>query len=248
MTYLRRYTCYAALIGLAAANGAYAVSNSGSAVFQNITITGDPVINSAAMHPRVFNDYPGATLTSVNNYPSLVSFSEANVVGLSGFANRDDWRFSSDGGLTDHLFQNNEYWSISALVTLTGNPISPRKEAGLRLDSSIGGDGLFILNTDAHEIVAFGGPFPFYSFGNTFNSGDSVLMGITYENIGGQNGIVYSANGVNSPFLPMSNLEQGVINGSTLGGYFQIVGVVPEPSAFALLGVGALSLLLRRRR
>ncbi len=248
MKFLKPYICYATLIGLAAANGAYAQINSGSAVFQNITITGDPAINSDIVHTRVFNDYPSATLAFVNNYPSLVSFSEANVVGPSGFANRDDWRFSSDGGLTDHLFQNNEYWSISALVTLTGNPTSPRKEAGLRLDSSIGGDGLFILDTDAHEIVAFGGPFPFFSFGNTFNSGDSVLMGITYENVGGVNGIVYSANGVNSPFLPMSNLEQGVINGSTLGGYFQIVGVVPEPSVFALLGMGALSLLIRRRR
>ncbi len=133
-------------------------------------------------------------------------------------------------------------------LTLTGNPTTPRKEAGLRLDSSIGGDGLFILDTDAHEIVAFGGPLPFYSFGNTFNSGNTVLMGMTYENIGGTNGIVYSANGVNSPFLPMSNLEQGVINDSTLGGYLQVVGVIPEPSVFALLVMGFLPLLLRRRR
>jgi len=236
------------VLGLAFISGAYAQPfNSGSAVFQNITITGDPAVNSDIVHPRVFNDYPWATLNTVNNYPSLVSFSESGVVGPSGFANRDDWNFSSDGGLTDHLFNNNEYWSISALVTLTGNPTTPRKEAGLRLDSSVGGDGLFILDTDAHEIVAFGGPFPFYSFGNTFNSGDSVLMGITYENIGGTNGIVYSANGVDSPFLPMSNLEQGVIDGSTLGGYFQIAGLVPEPSAFALLGLGSVALLLRRR-
>jgi hypothetical protein len=250
MTSLQRYTCNATLIGLclAAANGAYAQVNSGSAVFQNITITGDPSINSDIIHNRVFNGYPSATRTTVNNYPSLVSFSEQNVVGASGNANRDDWRFSSDGGATDHLFQNNEYWSISASVTLTGNPISPRKEAGLRLDSSIGGDGLFILDTDAHEIVAFGGALPFYSFGNTFNSGNTVLMGMTYENVGGVNGIVYSANGVNSPFLPMTNTEQGVINGSTLGGYFQIAGIVPEPSVFALLGLGIVPLLLRRRR
>jgi hypothetical protein len=235
------------LVGLSASFGAYAQVNSGSAVFQNISITGVPSINSDIVHPRVFNDYPGAALGVVNNYPSLVSFSESNVVGPTGFANRDDWRFSSDGGLTDHLFQNNEYWSVSALVTLTGTPTSPRKEAGLRLNSSIGGDGLFVLNTDGHEIVAFGGPFPFYSFGNTFNSGNSVLMGITYENIGGTNGIVYSANGVNSPFLPMSNLEQGVINGSTLGGYLQIVGVIPEPSVFALLVFGLVPLIFRRR-
>ena len=245
---MKRLFLSTVVIGLASVCGTYAQINSGSAVFQNITLTGDPAINSVLMHPRVSNDYLGATLTSVKNYPSLVSFSESNVVAPTGFANRDDWRFSSDGGVTDHLFQNNEYWSVSVSLTLTGNPTTPRKEAGLRLNSSVGGDGLFILDTDAHEIVAFGGPLPFYSFGNTFNSGNSVLMGMTYENIGGTNGIVYSANGVNSPFLPMSNLEQGVINGSTLGGYFQIAGVVPEPSVFALLGVGVLSLLLRRRR
>src|SRR5690348_2088758 len=72
--------------------------NSGSAVFQNITFTGaGSGINSAVIHSRVFNDYPGATFTGVNNYPSLISLSEANVVGPSGFANRDDWRFSSNG-------------------------------------------------------------------------------------------------------------------------------------------------------
>jgi len=243
---VKRYTCYASILGLAVVNGAYAQINQGSAVFQNITFTGLPGATDI-IHNRVYNDYPGATLATVNNYPSLVSFSEANVVGLSGFANRDDWRISTDGGASDHLFQTTEYWSISASLTLTGNPTSPRKEAGLRLDSDIGGDGLFILDTDAHEIVAFGGPFPFYSFGNTFNSGDTVVMGITYENVSGVNGIVYSANGVNSPFLPMSNLEQGVINGSTLGGYFQIVGIVPEPSTLALLTLGLVPLLLRRR-
>jgi len=236
-----------ASISLLAATGAFA-QNSGSAVFQNITFTGaGSGINSAVIHSRVFNDYPGATFTGVNNYPSLISLSEANVVGPSGFANRDDWGFSSNG-TTDHLFGHTEYWSVSMTLTLTGTPTSPRKEAGFRLDSSIGGDGLFIVNTDAHEIVAFGGPLPFYSFGNTYNSGTPILLGMTYLNQGGTNGIIYSANGVNSPFLPMSNLEQGVIDGSTLGGYLQVVGVVPEPSSIALLGLGALTLYLRRRQ
>src|SRR5664279_4538541 len=145
---MKRLFLSTVVIGLASACGAYAQINSGSAVFQNITITGDPAINSGIMHPRVYNDYPGATLTSVNNYPALVSFSESNVVASSGFANRDDWRFSSDGGLTDHSFQNNEYWSVSLSLTLTANPTTPRKESGLRLNSSVGGDGLFILDTD----------------------------------------------------------------------------------------------------
>jgi len=161
---IARYAAVACC-GILSINTTFAQINMGSAVFQNITITGDPAVNSAIIHPRVFNDYPGATLATVNNYPNLISFSEANVVAPTGFANRDDWRFSSDGGATDHLFNNNEYWSISATITLSGTPTSPRKEAGLRLDSSVGGDGLFILDTDAHEIVAFGGPLPFYSFG-----------------------------------------------------------------------------------
>jgi hypothetical protein len=39
----------------------------------------------------------------------------------------------------------------------------------------------------------------------------------------GINAITYSANDVNSPVLEFSDLELGIINGSTLGGYFQIV-------------------------
>ena len=132
MKFLQRCSFNATLLGLcfATASGAYAQVNSGSAVFQNITFTGDPAINSDSLHTRFYNDYPGASLTTVDNYPSLVSFSESNVVAPTGFANRDDWRFSSDGGATDYLFQNNEYWSVSMSVTLTGSPISPRKEAG----------------------------------------------------------------------------------------------------------------------
>jgi hypothetical protein len=73
---------------------------------------------------------------------------------------------------------------------------------------------------------------------------------------------------VKSPILALSNLEQGIIDGSTLGGYFQIVNnpadpsnsgmalfrnmsivAVPEPSMFALLSLGVLplGLILRRR-
>ena len=84
----------------------------------------------------------------------------------------------------------------------------------------------------------------------------------------GINAITYSANDVNSPVLEFSNLELVIINGSTLGGYFQIqndpnnpnnfgqavfgdisITSVPEPSMLALLGLGLLPLtrLFRRR-
>ena len=246
MKLVKHCICYATLIGLVAATGAYAQ------------------ISSVFVTPRAWNDVPGATVTSINDYPTFIAFSESGVSQATGFANRALWQFSNDG-TTGYQFQNNQYFQVSMTLTLTGNPISPRKEAGFLLNT-IGGDGQFIVNTDGHEVVAFGGPLPFYAFPKTFNSGDTITLGMTFANVGGTNGIIYSANGVNSPFEPFTNLELGIINGSTLGGYFQIVNdpanpsnggsalfqnisiVIPEPSVFALLGLGMLALVFRYRR
>lgn len=219
-----RYAYSAALIGL----GLTAAGPAGAQI---------STINSAFYHTREFNDVPGATLTTVESYPSLISFQEQNVSASSGFANRDVWRFSSDSGATAYNFSNNDFFTVSMAVTLTGDPVSPRKEAGFLLDS-IGGQGQFLVNTDAHEVVAFGGPFPFYAFPATFQSGDTVTLGMTYfRDSQGKRAIIYSANCMHSPPLEFSNLEQGIIDGSTLGGYFQIVngGVsVPTNSGIAV--------------
>ena len=224
----------------------------------------DNPIDSVKMEPRSFNDVPAATLASDNNYPSSIFFYEGFVSAPSGFANRDAWRFSGNGGTTAYAFDNNEYFRVSMTVSLLGAPASPRKEAGFLL-SSIGGDGQFIVNTDAHEVVAFGGPFPFYAFPSTFDSGETITLGLNYFPGPGGNYIIYTANGVSSPALPFTNLEKGIIDGSTLGGYFQIVNdpanpmnsglamfqnisfEVPEPSGLVLLGLGLLPLLWRRR-
>ena len=247
-----------ALVGLAgiAANGADAQVNS---------------INSAIVRPRVYNDDPASTFTSVNNYPSLISLSDTNVTA-GGFANRHVWNFSNNGA-TAYKFDNNDYFQASMTLNLTGNA-SPRKEAGFLFDTN-GGQGQFIVNTDAHEVVVFGGPLPFYSFNSSnglkYNSGDTITLGMTYfKDAAGNNAIIYSANGINSPAEEFTNLEGGIITGSTLGGYLQvpvdtknptngatalftnisIKAVVPEPSAYAAFGLGltSLGLLLRRLR
>jgi hypothetical protein len=181
-------------------------------------------INSAVIHPREFNDIPSATVVSGGSYPSSLAFVEVGVSGPTGFANRDVWHFSADS-TTPYAFANDEYFTVSMEVTLTGFPGTPRKEAGFLLDSTIGGQGQFIVNTDAHEVVAFGGPFPFYAFPATFDSGETITLGMTYflDSVTGLRSIIYSADGVNSPTLPFTNLEQGIDDGSTLGGYFQIV-------------------------
>ena len=253
-----RRAFYGTLLGVAIASGASAQVST---------------INSAVISSRVFNDVPGATLNVGTIYqpypkPSSISFTEQGVSAPTGFANRDVWRFSNDSGTSAYQFQNNDYFSASMTLTLMGSPTSPRKEAGF-LFSTFGGDGQFIVNTDAHEIVAFGGPLPFFAFPATFNSGDTITLGINYflDSNTGLRSIIYSANGVNSPILALSNLEQGIIDGTTLGGYFQIVNdaadannsgiavfrnisitAVPEPSALALLGLASLPLLFRRRR
>ena len=213
-------------------------------------------INSAAVQTRVYNDVTNATLTVVTNYPSVISFNEKNVSATNGFANRDAWHFSSDGGATAYKFQNNDYFQFFMSITLTGNPITPRKEAGFIFNNPANDGGEFILDTDGHEVVAFGGFLPFYAFPKTFNSGDTVRMGITYFlDSNGKNAIIYSANGVSSPPLELSNTEQGVINGTTIGGYFQIaqdaanptnsgsasyanITIAPQPSLFSIATAG----------
>src|SRR6266478_258560 len=197
------------------------------AMFAALTVSGAyaqiSTINSAVFTPRQFNDVPAATLTVVSNYPSLISFEEQNVSKATGFANRDSWHFSSNSGASPFLFGATDYFTVTMTVTLTGNPISPRKEAGFVFNNPLNDGGEFIVNTDGHEVVAFGGFLPFYAFPRTFQSGDTVTLGITYfRDSNGKNAIIYSANCLHSPPLEFSNLEQGVIDGTSIGGYLQI--------------------------
>jgi hypothetical protein len=209
---VKRYTVYSCILGLAA----------NSALAQISTI------NSAVFTPRQFNDIPAATLTVVSNYPSEISFEEQNVSKPTGFANRDSWHFSNNNGVSPFLFGNSDAFTITMDVTLTGDPISPRKEAGFVFNNPINDGGQFIVNTDGHEIVAFGGFLRFYAFPRNFNSGDTVTLGLTvFQKSNGKNAIIYFARTattcMESPPLEFDNLEQGVIAGTSIGGYLQIV-------------------------
>lgn len=256
---MKHLTRFAVLLGLLAVNGAYAQISS---------------INSAFVTPRAFNDIPGATFNSINNYPGFIAFSEAGVSAPTGFANRDLWQFSNNG-TSAYQFQNGDYFSASMSLTLSGNPIAPRKEAGFMFSTVNDGDIQFIVNTDGHEVVQFGG-ISFYSFsGNnivSYNSGDTITLGLNYFLDGnGKNALQFFANGNASPVFEFGpTVGSGALdigNGSTLGGYFQIVNdpanpsnggdalfqnirisAVPEPSVFSLLGLGIVALLFRRRR
>ena len=226
------------------------------------------------MTPRVYNDVPGATFTGVNTYPSQISLSEQGVSKTIGFANRDVWQFSNNGGGSAYQFQNGDYFQASFDLTLTGNPITPRKEAGFLFSTANDGDIQFIVDTDGHEVVQFGG-ISFYSFnatpfGMTYNSGDLIKLGLDYFlDANSKNALQFFANGNASPVFEFGpTVGSGALdigNGSTLGGYFQIVNdpnnpsnggsavfqnitIVPEPSTVALVSLGLIALGLQKRR
>src|SRR5262245_14171119 len=104
-------TACATLVALATVTTAFADVNS---------------INSIRLYPREFNDIPGASLvTGVGlGSPLSLSFYEQHVSAATGFANRDVWRFSNNGGLNPYAFQHNDYFMATMDLTLTGSPIS----------------------------------------------------------------------------------------------------------------------------
>jgi len=200
-------------------------------------------INSAIIVPRVFDDIPSATLTTVNNYPSAISFTEQNVSG-SGFANRDVWYFSNNGGASAYEPGFADYFQASFGVTLTGGASGFDCEAGFLLSDPsgvIGGD-LQSLVTNAGVVVQFGGPsyYPFSpAAGGYPGAGGSVpnyvegqtytmLIDYTVDPNTHLNAFEYAVNGqyaASSAGDPYFDLAPGAglgNAGDALGGYFQI--------------------------
>jgi hypothetical protein len=220
---MKRLIYFATFVGLVAATGAYAQVRS---------------INSAIVTSRVFNDVPGAAGSYPNNYPSSIGLGESGMSAATGYANRDVWQFSNNGGTSAYQFQNGDYFNASFRLTLTGSGTSGIDlEAGWLFSNpsgSIGGDLQSIVKADG-EVVQFGGP-SFFGF-SPANSGTSVpnytlgatyTMGLNYvvDPNTGRNAFQYSVNGVfatSSPGDTYFDLAAGAgPNGSPLGGYVQI--------------------------
>jgi len=246
-----------------------------------ICTTAQAQINGLKPNQHVFNDYPGSTqtVTTNNTIPGgTATIDDRNMVNATGTgANRHDVLLSTDHGATAATFPITQGFTIQADVTLTDGSNTPRKETGIRINSPVTGDALFIVNSDAGEIVAFGGGAPFYNFrGAPFNEpnylpGQTITLGETYRpGTGGAPGtteyFIKRGGAVESSGpLAWSNLEGGPVN-YQVGLYGQggsnnnaqdfmhmaftniSASLVPEPASIGALAIGGLSLLARRRR
>lgn len=142
-----------------------------------------PSIDSAIVHTRIWDDAPYSTVTFGNDYPSSIWIMDENLDD-TGWANRHNFRLSENGGISDAVFMNGDYFEFYADFTLTGTANS---EGGLNLSPwwSQQVDGVFMANTENGEIACFGGRLPFYSFtgdhGLTYTKGETVRMGMIYD-------------------------------------------------------------------
>lgn len=235
------------------------------------TTTGAAFVDGVVFNERVFNDIPDSVVTTAANFPGLVEIGDAFPNGGTG-VNRHDALLSNDGGLTAKLFAIGDPFDVRAEVTLTDGSDTPRKEAGIRINSPITGDVLFIVNSDAGEIVAFGGGGPFHIFGkndtgNGYSPGDTILMGTIYRPgaPGTLEYVIDRGSGLESSGpLPFANLEGGPVNfrvglygqgGPNAAGDFfnvhfaNISARVPEPSSIllaVLAAIGGLWMVNRR--
>jgi hypothetical protein len=181
-----------------------------------------------------------SNLTVTNNYPTqaIIDDQFTGTTGGIHHANRHDLLFSSDGGSTPRTFDTTDSFDISVDLTLDADAVTPRKEAGIRLNKN-GFDGLFVVTSDTSssapgEIAAFSGVFPFYHFGDEYDIhytlGTPITMRIIYTEPGpdpeAEPGTIeylvdYEGNSYTSGEIVFDNLEKGIVDGSQLGVYQQ---------------------------
>ena len=203
----------------------------------------EPGLN-VVVTPFVFNDIANSNFTSIQALPIVFLFDDG-VSAPDGFANRHVWSISVDG-VTPLAFGIDDSFDISFDLVLSGTLAAPRKEAGILLTTGSAGEGQFIVNTDAGEVVAFGGPLPFFAFHTsedeaarvTFASGDQISLRLRYvPPVRNESDMVvvpgmveYYANGVSSGALEMANTEQGIPGPFVVSGYLQVVNDPANPN------------------
>jgi hypothetical protein len=195
-----------------------------------ISVAQGQTVNGWIVKPRVFNDYPLSTLaiTNSNTEPDTANIHDSVYQAVAPGANRDDILASTDAGATALVVPAGQGFRVSTTFTLTDGTDSPRKEAGIRVNSPTQGDALFIVNSDAGEIAAFGAGAPFHLFGNKagsngYTTGTPITLTYEYDPPAGATSNVnpgsvtytvsYPTLGLNQSFSgAYSNNEGGPVN------------------------------------
>jgi hypothetical protein len=146
-----------------------------------------PVIDSAVLNLRLWNDDSDSLLTTGNLYPSSIWIQELQLDGDGQggeYANRHNFRLSDNGGISAANFMNGDGFSFFSDVTVSG---TGNGEGGLNLSPwfSQNFDGVFMLRTTDGEISCWGGRLPFYNFtasqGLHYVKGETVRAGFIYD-------------------------------------------------------------------
>lgn len=197
-------------------------------------------IDSAVLHLREFNDDPDSVLTTINDYPSIVQFSDTPNMPPVNFANRHNFRLADAG--VEHGFHNNEQFSFYTDLTITG---TGKGEAGINVSPwfSQQVDGTFNFRPQDGEIAVFGGRLPFYSFtaaqGLHYTLGETVRAGVQYNPNGlsaaspatisynlWQGGNFYTSGPIafdeGNPAEAAAHGSWGILEDARVGGYMQI--------------------------
>lgn len=233
-------------------------------------------INGFVDAPRLFNDFAGSNLTYNSNYSaggSSVTLRENNY-GSGNFANRHASWFS-DGGGNKVDFDYGDGFDMSMTMRVNAADSVGNVEAGFQAD--LFGFGLFGVLTGTGEVAAFGSTMPFHSFGaGVYNVGDEISLRMVHRPGAGEfsgmnstieyfyNNLTTGSGWVSSGEIAFTSTEGGIpsafdqfygvgaqinqpdaVNGNVSIDYYDIL--VPAPGAGALLGMGGL-LALRRRR
>ncbi|MCC6652018.1 MAG: hypothetical protein IT348_12775 [Candidatus Eisenbacteria bacterium] len=186
---------------------------------------------------------PGSPVTTVNNYPALVSIEHGFLV-CDAWAEQHVWRLSDDGGATVAQFPNNSAFTFGATLTLTGSNANGG-ECGINIapwwDGSMS-DGRINCRVPDGEIACFGGRMPFYSFtgaeGIHFAMNTPLTLQMTYASNGLSSlspgtmkydlvwlGVPYSSGVLNmdeaNPAEDPPHGLWGILNYANVGGFLQ---------------------------
>jgi len=223
--------------------------------------------------PRLFNDFPGSSLTFASDYGAgTVEISETNYPGGS-FANRHAAWFANGGNKID--IDYGDAFTISTTMQVLQTGTVGNIEAGIQAD--LFGFGFFGVLTANGEIAAFGSTNPFHSFGTgLYNLGDDVMLEMIHTPGAGEfsgtpstleyryNNLTQGSGWVSSGQIAFTNLEGGIISSfsqyygvgaqfnnpgadAEIGIRFTNTTMVPTPGTAALLGLGGLVAARRRR-